>query len=753
MQADLGAAVQPVDLPASTRRVSSSYLSGNGSRPTPGHGDRPIQPLPTTDCRQFSVASHHDPSPVVASEDREARALAPEPQGKHCESLSLLPSITQIVQGNAVLPVEAPAAALLEAQWIMEEIKRMGISGFDALAYILVVKLGSLNAAFDFMDSSHENYFPYINFDTGIMLLYLDVPKLTGLSLAKCFASMMEHAGVATRESWHRCFVNNVSSDFLTNLSNSYAAPCDADAATRQTSAEGNVRGAGADAAARVGAAATTAEAAAAIGDDAAVAADPVAKLAAASAASEAGSTASNSAKITYNAGTAATTAPNSAKISASAVTSATTVPNSIKISTNTNTNTATTPNSVKISASAVPVASATASAAVITGAGPLELAEWEPSIPPHMLDFARQIYLQLASLKEGDSIEFPVSFTDEERHVVHLLSNQLSLFSRSEGIHEARCVTVFNARNTAERIRQELLRILPNESKLYPESTPKIDRRIITVIADELGFFTTLGPTIEVFNSADNATDVANIMAGLADGEEHLFPADFTEAQRRIGHTLVTDTNFSHATVNTKDGTHLCIGNKPTYKEQVRTELMLLQPGDEKTYPASLTPLERNIVQTVAEEVGCRSKLLGSMQGQHVHVTCVTREGTTADEPEEEGARFLKQTEVMLQKVFDHYTSKESLFRFANLKCFVEDVMPLHSGKFSKKVLSRLDDAYDDTLQLQHDMGFRAKAGLNRKFFHVFLEKCAATLTWTVVALLSALFDNMRSGESSAHS
>eukprot|EP00811_Abedinium_folium_P032840 NODE_5852_length_1728_cov_10.742661.p1 GENE.NODE_5852_length_1728_cov_10.742661~~NODE_5852_length_1728_cov_10.742661.p1 ORF type:complete len:275 (+),score=59.57 NODE_5852_length_1728_cov_10.742661:716-1540(+) len=272
-------------------------------------------------------------------------------------------------------------------------------------------------------------------------------------------------------------------------------------------------------------------------------------------------------------------------------------------------------------------------------------------------------------------------------------------------------------------------------------------------ITADELGLFTTLGPTIEVFNCTDTATDAANIMAGLADGEEHLFPPHLTDAQRRVVHTVATDANLLHATVNTKEGTHVCIGNKQTYQEQVRMELTSLQPGDEKTYPVSLTPLERSIVQIEAEAAGCRSKVLNSMQGQYVHVTCAPRRGSAVEDSEEKRARFREeQAEVMLQRVFAHYASKGELFRFADLRLFVEDVVPLHRGSVSKKVLSRLDDVYDDTRQLQQDMGFRAK-GLNRKFFRVFLEKSAATLTWTLVSMLSALFDKLNGGGSSTHS
>lgn len=90
-------------------------------------------------------------------------------------------------------------------------------------------------------------------------------------------------------------------------------------------------------------------------------------------------------------------------------------------------------------------------------------------------------------------------------------------------------------------------------------------------------------------------------------------------------------------------------------------------------------------------------------------------------------------------------YRGELVFLRYPDLREFAEDVrdtMP-RAHKVFLRFEGVLASTFDDTLQLQYDMGVRTTAGLTLKWFQVFVQKALGRLGLRVVALLFALLDS----------
>jgi len=92
---------------------------------------------------------------------------------------------------------------MLELEGLIEE---HGLTGKAALAYILCAKLGSLDAAFNYLDGNSSQAFAAVSWHTGLMILRVDLPKIAGLGKQQMFSSIAKGGTTVSREAWHEYF-------------------------------------------------------------------------------------------------------------------------------------------------------------------------------------------------------------------------------------------------------------------------------------------------------------------------------------------------------------------------------------------------------------------------------------------------------------------------------------------------------------------------------------------------------------------
>ncbi|CAE7220930.1 tmcA, partial [Symbiodinium pilosum] len=102
----------------------------------------------------------------------------------------------------------ADMEAVLEQEELCQELKTLDLSGLEALAYVLMAKLGSLARAFAWFDTHRKGKFSTVVWDTGMVLLKIDLEKLTGFKPSQVFSMMDGNPsnGFVSRKEWNRFF-------------------------------------------------------------------------------------------------------------------------------------------------------------------------------------------------------------------------------------------------------------------------------------------------------------------------------------------------------------------------------------------------------------------------------------------------------------------------------------------------------------------------------------------------------------------
>eukprot|EP00435_Cladocopium_sp_Y103_P031068 s2079_g7.t2 len=102
--------------------------------------------------------------------------------------------------------------ALAEQVQLQQEIEELDLSHIDAFAYVLLAKLGSFKRAFKWFDFNCTRKITNVTWDTGILLLHVDTESLTGLKPGQIFYRMDtvldrdKPDGLITRKKWKAFF-------------------------------------------------------------------------------------------------------------------------------------------------------------------------------------------------------------------------------------------------------------------------------------------------------------------------------------------------------------------------------------------------------------------------------------------------------------------------------------------------------------------------------------------------------------------
>ncbi|CAK9097521.1 unnamed protein product, partial [Durusdinium trenchii] len=181
-----------------------------------------------------------------------------------------------------------------------------------------------------------------------------------------------------------------------------------------------------------------------------------------------------------------------------------------------------------------------------------------------------------------------------------------------------------------------------------------------------------------------------------------------------------------------------------------------------------SLTQMQLVALEATASELGLRSARRHTIEGPSMLVSfqeipeeeerrpSVTKpeekESSATDEaaaPAEAPENRETSQASLIERVFEayatgHYRGQRTFLRFSDLKDFAEDIKELMPDvhKSFHHFTGLLEFYYDDTQQLQSDMGLHGAKGLTLRYFQVFVQKVLRRLGPQIVGVLFALID-----------
>mmetsp|Transcript_20010 Transcript_20010/g.56498 ORF Transcript_20010/g.56498 Transcript_20010/m.56498 type:complete len:382 (+) Transcript_20010:278-1423(+) len=204
--------------------------------------------------------------------------------------------------------------------------------------------------------------------------------------------------------------------------------------------------------------------------------------------------------------------------------------------------------------------------------------------------------------------------------------------------------------------------------------------------------------------------------------------------------------------------GECLSIGNLGAFAEHVREVIRELRPGAVHTFAAGdwcpehapgegLHALARHVVHLETNAEGISSSDAEDSQGRKVvnvmgqRVQDVYSPMPICTELDEEGIK------ENVRKLFGVYASgtqgRANIFlRKPDLNRLVSDSAAQRNRSIDKVVMEDIEQVYDETLELQVDMGSRVHRGITLEYFQVFMTKSATLLGWSLSSLLMALLE-----------
>lgn len=421
-----------------------------------------------------------------------------------------------------------------------------------------------------------------------------------------------------------------------------------------------------------------------------------------------------------------------------------------------------------------------------------------------HLRSFADDTSLRLDSLLgTGASLEFPTQLTEAQRLVVHVMGAERGLSTLSEGSGEQRRVVVYDTGDFASWLRKLLEAIEPDESQTLSKLSAA-QRRLVHTMALELGLtVTAAGEALKVFNLRDFAARLREELSQLGAGEERELPKDFSEAQRQVAQAVASELGLAVRTLGSSRGTQrLVVANLWDFLAAARARMQALcEPDEIADFGPELTAAQKTALEALATELGLHARPSTSGDVLYVSLSEATllareaaeaaaaaaaadgaaakregdeegagadghdeckgsKEGTeeekvkdeedvSSDAEEELPSRTPDSPECMIQQVFEAYASgnhrgQRVFLRYSDLREFAEDVkgvMPQAHQAFHR-FTGILEFYFDDTLQLQADLGERAGQGLTLRWFQVFVQKAIRRLGLQIVGVLFALLD-----------
>jgi len=565
-----------------------------------------------------------------------------------------------------------------EQQQLVEELQALDIHGMEALAYLLVAKCGSLKAAFKWFDSTKRGQLSRVAWETGVKMLHIDVEKLTGFTTKKIFSmmDMIDKDGTVSRKEWKEFFKAVEDGELLLRAAGQNGGGSFKERATAKKDALRKARGAW-------------------------------------------------------------TSRPGSKTGSK-------------------------------------------------TGRSPEEDAALNSStIPglPRLLGARGSSRQRIGSKSStGSRIGSKSSSGGDGQRVGMVVGQHIAQENAGnpEDALDFFATDLCSIRDDNEfrkEIRRMLAQLLPGEGQIFPTNLTAAQQRMVRQIAREMGMFCDKAKEgdashLEVWNLVDFAEGVRKELQQLTPGA-HKELSSLSAQQRMIVQGIAEEMGLS-SEESEESGTvrSMTIENNIDFREKVRLSLTALKPGETKAFEDDLSNLQTKTVRNITNELGLRCFDVSLAQLDTNDVRTDVRKGmpvgiyveNPADESEadcsdaedaitqeEDSSDLFKgnaESEAsIIQRLFFAYASGsqngERIFlRFPDLRKLareLKDVAP-EALKMFESFSESLESVFNETLQLQMDMGTRTSKGLTLKWFMVFVQQAIHRIGYFIISLLMML-------------
>jgi len=183
-----------------------------------------------------------------------------------------------------------------------------------------------------------------------------------------------------------------------------------------------------------------------------------------------------------------------------------------------------------------------------------------------------------------------------------------------------------------------------------------------------------------------------------------------------------------------------LTVANLQTFLANLETSAAALKPVERLHLPCNQTKLEQKETHKLGLRLALDVEWSRASDGERLVMTSRRESMDGGSDPFTAAFHEFATGMCRNQRIF-------SRVDFANFKTFLTRQLPTISnrGQFD---ISVVELAFDDTMQLQWDIGFRGKTGLSNQWFQVFLQKVTQVLGGRdVISLLISRRRSQRDG------
>jgi len=602
-----------------------------------------------------------------------------------------------------------------EQQQLVEELEALDIHGMEALAYLLVAKCGSLKAAFKWFDSTKRGQLSRVAWETGVKMLHIDVEKLTGFTTKKIFSmmDMIDKDGTVSRKEWKEFFKAVEDGELLLRAAGQNGGGSFKERATAKKDALRKARGAWT---------------------------------------SRPGS--KNGSKTGRPAGETSNPEEDENKLPR------------------------------------------------LLGEKPKEKQEmhrqseaaavWQNSSRFHTLVVAHLSAEEHAGARgssgqrigskssTGSRIGSKSGSGGDAQTVGMVVGQHIAQENAGnpEDALDFFATDLCSIRDDNEfrkEIRRMLAQLLPGEGRIFPTNLTAAQHRMVRQIAREMGMFCDKAKEgdafhLEVWNLVGFAEGVREKLQQLTPGA-HEELSSLSAQQRMIAQGIAEEMGLS-SEESEESGTvrSMTIENNIDFREKVRLSLTALKPGETKAFEDDLSNLQTKTVRNITNELGLRFVDVSLAQldttggglrkgmpvGIYVENPADESEADCSDAEdaitqEEDSSDLFKgnaESEAsIIQRLFFAYASGsqngERIFlRFPDLRKLareLKDEAP-EALKMFESFSESLESVFNETLQLQMDMGTRTSKGLTLKWFMVFVQQAIHRIGYFIISLLMML-------------
>eukprot|EP00929_Paragymnodinium_shiwhaense_P067282 TRINITY_DN33879_c0_g1_i1.p1 TRINITY_DN33879_c0_g1~~TRINITY_DN33879_c0_g1_i1.p1 ORF type:complete len:1194 (+),score=252.16 TRINITY_DN33879_c0_g1_i1:19-3600(+) len=687
-----------------------------------------------------------------------------------------------------------------EEEQLKSEITSLSMDGVRALAYILVAKCGSLDAAFQWLDYTNTNKITGSQWQTAVAVLHLDVEQMTGMAPSTIFQNMGGTGGQVNKQQWQRFFAENLQEDdqeVLQNLREGFKerAKQQVQQRLRFKSAVTGIMGLKRASSTRASlshmASGKSMEFENALGALEPGGAQSPGKEDAGKATGRRNSAWKSSSGTRSFKGDTKLSSPTSATSKENQ--KGTAAPSGKQEAA---------PSQSPRSAEASKSDDGTRTPGSPRGPSgtntSLEDEDEEDEVfEEHgaVEDFERRMAERLDALQPDEGIDFG-RLLKTKRGIVQRLCEERGIWHGRAGAK----LVVFKEGEQAEQIRLDLL-MLPPGQVMRLNGLDEVRRHFIIAVGAEQSLLQVDVPgddeALEFLNEGENDDDftggMRRTLLALAAGDVFVCPSGLGATRRKIVMHIAQELGLLFADADDEDGRSLVVANLANFGTRITEEMRSLEEGSSASYDVEscwevdLESSEAEAAQLLARHLSGRRphlariaeetlKMVGWRAGVKVDTALELEvgkrilqcsrappggaaqdegveqsKGAAQDKRKREGRESPKLlfreddgVEQRLQKVWELYAAgqrgKSEFLRKQDLPQLVQDACTLKKRKLTEDVMVSVELIFDDVLELSLDMGSEHSYGLTKPYFQVFLSKSVSMLGWTMGSLLIEL-------------